>query len=69
MTPGTAEAVSADPTRNPLSADGTLASFSTTERLDAVDDGDVDVDTYSVPTAGGAYTLLTPDTADRPSPS
>jgi hypothetical protein len=62
VTPGTAIAVSPDATRNPLSADGTLASFSTTESLLPGDDGDVALDTYSVPTTGGAYTLLTPHT-------
>ena len=51
VTPGTAEAVSADPTRNPLSADGTLASFATTE-LATPRTATSTIDTYSVPTAG-----------------
>ncbi len=62
VTPNTAVAVTADPTRHALSDDGVLASFSTTEDLDNAKDGDLTLDTYSVPTLGGSYTLLTPGT-------
>jgi len=58
LTPDTAVAMDAFANRNALSADGTRVSFSTTESL-ADADGDLQLDSYSVPTAGGASRNLT----------
>lgn len=63
VTPGTALTPQTFSSRQALSSDGARFVFFTNEALTA---GDLDAaqDSYSVPTAGGPYTLETPGTVD-----
>jgi hypothetical protein len=63
VTPNTLLNVATNPDSHVLSADGARLTIVTNEQLVATDT-DAQNDSYSVPTAGGAYTLVTPGTAD-----
>ena len=61
VTPNTLLNVGTNPNSHVLTADGTRLTIVTNEGLVA-SDNDAQIDSYSVPTAGGLYTLVTPGT-------
>jgi hypothetical protein len=63
VTPGTTLGANADIDRRTVSADGSRVTFFTNEQL-VLADTDIATDSYSVPTTGTGYTLVTPGTAD-----